>query len=63
MQLCGFIESIISDKGGNVQLIQKVDVSQRANVFEAAKNVLDRDWTVDILINNAGVVSGKLFLV
>jgi short-subunit dehydrogenase len=62
-KLLSTVENIIRDKGGNVQLIQRVDVSQRSNVFEAAKNVLDRDWTVDILINNAGVVSGKLFLV
>lgn len=38
------------------------DVSNRPSVYETAKRVLADCGTVDVLINNAGVVSGKLLL-
>jgi len=37
----------------------KVDVSNRHAVYACAKEVLERFKRVDILINNAGIVSGK----
>jgi len=41
---------------------QKVDVSQRASVMEAAAKTLEKIGHVDVLVNNAGIVSGKSFL-
>jgi all-trans-retinol dehydrogenase (NAD+) len=38
------------------------DVSDRADVYRAAARVKDEVGGVDILINNAGIVSGKRFL-
>jgi len=37
----------------------KVDVTSRACVFETQKKVKSEVGTVDVLINNAGIVSGK----
>lgn len=36
-----------------------VDISKRENVFEAAKKLKDEFGSVDILINNAGIVCCK----
>jgi len=38
------------------------DVSDREKVYQTADNVLSDAGSVDILINNAGVTTGKLFL-
>jgi len=40
----------------------KVDVSAKASVDEAAQGSLEKGGVVDLLINNAGIVSGKSFL-
>lgn len=40
----------------------KVDVSSKTSVDEAAHKTLEKLGRVDLLINNAGVVSGKKFL-
>lgn len=40
----------------------KVDVSSKTSVDEAAHKTLEKIGRVDLLINNAGVVSGKKFL-
>ena len=40
----------------------KVDVSQKKSVDEAAVTTLEALGQVDVLINNAGIVSGKSFL-
>jgi all-trans-retinol dehydrogenase (NAD+) len=41
---------------------QVCDVSKRENVYAAAKEALERFGPVGILVNNAGVVSGKTLL-
>ena len=41
---------------------QKVDVSSKAAVSQAAQVTLEKLGHLDVLINNAGVVSGKSFL-
>lgn len=41
---------------------QKVDVSSKAAVSQAAQVTLEKIGHLDVLINNAGVVSGKSFL-
>mgnify|MGYP001098644685 CR=1 FL=1 len=38
-----------------------VDVSDLAQIIDTSKKVLDQVGTVDILINNAGIVTGKPF--
>jgi all-trans-retinol dehydrogenase (NAD+) len=40
----------------------QVDVSDREKVYDAAKRTLDEAGPVQILINNAGIVSGKPFI-
>ena len=40
----------------------KVDVSQRASVIAAASAVIEDIGHLDVLVNNAGIVSGKSFL-
>ncbi len=39
----------------------RVDLSEPEEIYEAASLVLQEIGTIDILINNAGVVTGKLF--
>lgn len=41
---------------------QKVDVSSRTSVFQAAEATLATIGHLDVLVNNAGIVSGKSFL-
>jgi len=41
---------------------KKVDISKRSAVVAAAEEILAKIGHVDVLINNAGVVSGKNFL-
>lgn len=40
----------------------QVDVSSRENIYEVARKVKEEVGKVEILVNNAGVVSGKKFL-
>lgn len=40
----------------------QVDVSSRESIYEAAQKVKEEVGKVEILINNAGIVSGKKFL-
>lgn len=40
----------------------QVDVSDREKVYNAAKRTLDEAGPVNILVNNAGIVSGKPFI-
>jgi all-trans-retinol dehydrogenase (NAD+) len=47
---------------GSAATAQKVDVSQRAAVMTAAAATLTDVGGVDVVVNNAGVVSGKNFL-
>lgn len=47
---------------GASTLAMSVDVSKKAPVTTAAAKVLDKVGHLDVLINNAGVVSGKHFL-
>jgi all-trans-retinol dehydrogenase (NAD+) len=47
---------------GAKALAHKVDVSSRQAVMTAATKVLDECGHLDVLVNNAGVVSGKKFL-
>ncbi|MUP47237.1 SDR family NAD(P)-dependent oxidoreductase [Gramella sp. BOM4] len=39
-----------------------VDISREDEVEEAIQKIIEKGWEVDILINNAGVVTGKDFL-
>lgn len=48
-------------RGGRVSSY-RCDVTQREAVYSTARRVLERSGSVDILINNAGVVTGKLLL-
>ena len=50
----------LSRRGGEVYTY-KVDVSDRKAIEEAAENVLKEHGTVDILINNAGIVVSAYF--
>lgn len=50
----------LARRGGEVYTY-KVDVSDRGAIEKAARNVLEKHGTVDILINNAGVVVGSYF--
>lgn len=47
--------------GGHVSSY-RCDVTQREAVYSTARRVLERSGSVDILINNAGVVTGKRFM-
>ncbi len=38
--------------------IQRVDVRKREEVHAAAEALFERDWRVDVLVNNAGLASG-----
>lgn len=51
----------IRSAGGKAYGYQ-VDVSSRENIYEIAQKVKEEVGKVEILINNAGVVSGKKFL-
>jgi NADP-dependent 3-hydroxy acid dehydrogenase YdfG len=48
-----------SIKEENILLVQ-LDVSNRDAITEASKNCVKKFGEVDILINNAGIVQGKL---
>jgi len=50
----------LTRRGGEVSTY-KVDVSDRKNIEQAAEHVLKDHGTVDILINNAGIVVGSYF--
>ena len=50
----------LTRRGGEVYTY-KVDVSYRSAIEKAAQNVLEEHDTVDILINNAGIVVGSYF--
>ena len=50
----------LTSRGGEVYTY-KVDVSDRKAIEEAAENVLKEHGTVDILINNAGIVVSAYF--
>lgn len=47
---------------GTAASAQKVDVSSRSSVFQAAEATLSAIGHLDVLVNNAGIVSGKSFL-
>jgi short-subunit dehydrogenase len=51
----------LSQKGVTASFIQ-VDLSSRSSIQEAATQIKSTCGHVDILINNAGVVTGKLFI-
>jgi len=53
-RVVGEVEAI-----GQLARAYKVDVANRALVYATAKDVLKEFGNVDILINNAGVVSGR----
>lgn len=47
----------------HINLITQVcDLTKKDQVYELAKKIIEHVGTVDILINNAGIVSGKSFL-
>lgn len=48
----------IEQQGGKATAY-KVDVSNREIVYATGKEVLDKFGSVDVLVNNAGIVSGK----
>jgi NAD(P)-dependent dehydrogenase (short-subunit alcohol dehydrogenase family) len=48
-------ESIVKDAGGTMQ-VATVDVSERANCFEAVKTTVDVFGKLDVLVNVAGIV-------
>ena len=50
----------LTRRGGEVYTY-KVDLSDRSAIEKAARNVLEKHGTVDILINNAGIVVGSYF--
>jgi short-subunit dehydrogenase len=50
----------LTRRGGEVYTY-KVDVSDRSAIEKAAQNVLEEHGTVDILINNAGIVVASYF--
>ncbi len=54
-------ETAIVKSGGRCA-VYRCDVSKRDDVYAGARQVLDSHGPVDILINNAGVVTGKLLL-
>ena len=47
----------ISDETGGVVAYEKLDLASLASVQECAKNLLDSEEKIDILINNAGVMN------
>lgn len=51
----------LTHRGGNV-FTYKVDISDRKAIESTAENVIKNHGTVDILINNAGIVVGAYFL-
>jgi len=48
-------------KAGGVAYSYYCDLSVRKNIYETAEIVKKKQGTVDVLINNAGIVSGKPF--
>lgn len=58
--LAGVRESL-ETSGGRVA-VYRCDVANRENVYAVGRQVLDSQGPVDILINNAGVVTGKPLL-
>ena len=50
----------IKDAGGNV-ITNKCDITDRKLVYRTAQKVKEKVGNVDILINNAGIVTGKPF--
>jgi len=50
------------EENGSKCFVYNVDVSSKENVYKAAERVKEEVGTVYMLINNAGVVSGKNFL-
>ncbi|MHC1742356.1 MAG: SDR family oxidoreductase [Syntrophobacteraceae bacterium] len=48
--------------GGRPVLVRRCDVTNREDVYRAAREVTETFGPVDILINNAGVISGRSFL-
>ena len=55
------VASEVKEFGGEAEVFA-VDVSDREKVYEMARAVKNDVGKVDVLINNAGVVSGKPFL-
>ncbi len=52
------VKKAIAASGGRVE-VYRCDVANRENVYAVARRVLDAHGPADILINNAGVVTGK----
>lgn len=50
------------ERWGYRSSVYKTDISDRASIQTTAKRVLDEHGDIDVLINNAGVVSGKPIL-
>jgi all-trans-retinol dehydrogenase (NAD+) len=53
-------EQEIKKNGGQVYIYQ-CDVSERTNIYKVAEKVKNDIGSIDILINNAGVVAGQYF--
>ena len=51
----------VEQRGGKCY-VYRCDLTDREDVYEVAKRVKAEVGTVDILINNAGIVSGSYFL-
>ena len=52
----------VEERGGRKPATYRCDVSQRETIYEVAERVLHEVGPIDILINNAGIVSGRPFL-
>ena len=51
----------VEERGGKCH-VYRCDLTDREDVYEVAERVKAEVGTVDILINNAGIVSGSYFL-